>query len=102
MAFEAPFEVRPSHFFKHHQIKLAMCDFVSAGDDWSESNLYRIWLPQPLFLEGMYPADTWKLMYPEKQVRPQIPVLDASAKKAANPSAKPVGKESSAFSGAAN
>lgn len=73
MAFEAPFEVRPSHFFHHHQIKLTLCDFASAGNGWSEQNLYRVWLPQPLFLHQAFVPDTWKLMYPKDQVRPTIP-----------------------------
>ncbi len=73
MAFEVPFEVRPSHFFNHRQITLSMCDFASAGNAWSEQNLFRVWLPQPLFLGDMYPADTWKLMYPDEKNRPEIP-----------------------------
>lgn len=73
MAFEVPFEVRPSHFFNHRQIRLVMCDFASAGNAWSEQNLYRVWLPQPMFLREMYPSDTWKLMYPDQSSRPQIP-----------------------------
>ena len=79
MAFEVPFEVRPSHFFNHRQITLAMCDFVSAGNAWSETNLFRVWLPQPLFLGDMFPADTWKLMYPEAQKRPEIPTPSGGA-----------------------
>ena len=70
MAFETPFDVRPSHFFNHRRITLTMCDFASAGNRWSEQNLYRVWLPQPLFLHEAYPADTWKLMYPDTAVRP--------------------------------
>ena len=50
MAFEAPFRVRPSHFFGHYTTNLVLCDFASAGNAWSETNLYRVWLPQPLDL----------------------------------------------------
>ena len=74
MAFEAPFEVRPSHFFNHHQLKLALCDYASAGNDWSAQNLYRVWLPQPLFLRQAFVPDTWKLMYPQSPERPAIPL----------------------------
>jgi len=30
-------------------VSVAMCDFASAGNDWSESNQYRSWFPQPLY-----------------------------------------------------
>ena len=44
MAFDAPFEVRPTHFFKHRQITLGLCDYASAGNGWSSENLLRTWL----------------------------------------------------------
>ncbi len=75
MSFDVPFAVNPSHFFNHHKITLAMCDFSSAGNQWSDKNLYRVWLPQPLFLHDVYPEDTWKLMYPDAKSRPVIPSL---------------------------
>ncbi len=70
MAFEAPFEIRPSHFFDHHTIQVPLCDFASAGNAWSEQNLYRVWLPQPLFLRQAFVPETWKLMYPHESTRP--------------------------------
>jgi len=73
IAMEAPFEVRPSHFFNHRQVKLLMCDFASAGNGWSEQNLYRTWLPQSLFLRQAFLPGTWKLMYPDDGSRPQMP-----------------------------
>ncbi len=73
MAFEVPAQVRPSHFFNHHQLKLTLCDYASAGNGWSEQNLYRVWLPQPLFLRQAFVPDTWKLMYPGAKDRPAIP-----------------------------
>lgn len=73
MAFDVPVEVRPSHFFNHHQLKLTLCDFASAGNGWSEQNLYRVWLPQPLFLRQAFVLDTWKLMYPGSKDRPVTP-----------------------------
>jgi DUF1680 family protein len=72
MAFDVPVEVRPSHFFNHHQLKLTLCDFASAGNGWSGQNLYRVWLPQPLFLQQAFVPDTWKLMYPKTTERPVI------------------------------
>jgi uncharacterized protein len=65
MAFDVPFDVRPSHYFNHHQVALKMCDYASAGNGWSSDDLFRVWLPRPLFLRNAYPSDTWHLMYPE-------------------------------------
>lgn len=65
LTYEVPFEVRPSHYFKHYQTTLTMCDYASAGNGWSGDNLFRAWLPQPLFLRNAYPADTWRLTCPD-------------------------------------
>jgi hypothetical protein len=78
MAFDAPFEVRPTHFFFHRRLAVAMCDFASAGNGWSEESLFRTWLPQPLFLREMFVPGTWKIMYPptpwkSDKLRPTIP-----------------------------
>ena len=75
MAFDVPFEVRPSHYFNHHQVTLTMCDYASAGNGWSSDNLFRVWLPRPLFLRHAYPAGTWHLMCPEIKTEdcPAIP-----------------------------
>ena len=72
MTFEAPFQVRPSHFFGFYTTNLALCDFASAGNAWSETNLYRAWLPQPLYLSQAFPSNTWKIMHPGIP-RPIIP-----------------------------
>ena len=86
MAFEVPFQVHPSHFYGHYTTNLALCDFSSAGNDWNEKNLYRTWLPQPLFLGNAFAAHTWNLLNPHspKEPRPVIPTAvqakDAAAK----------------------
>jgi hypothetical protein len=72
MAFEVPFEIHEIHVVKK-PTKLIMCDFASAGNQYSADNLYRVWLPQPLYLNNMYPDDTWKLMYPGENLRPRVP-----------------------------
>ncbi len=77
MAFEVPFDVRPKHYFGHHQTTLAMCDFASAGNEWSSENLFRVWLPQPLFLPHMYPTETWKVMCPGAKECPGKPKIVA-------------------------
>ena len=76
MAFEVPFDVRPMHYFGHYQTTLAMCDYASAGNRWSSENLFRVWLPQPLFLPHMYPADTWKVMCPGEKECPGEPNIN--------------------------
>ena len=86
MAFEAPFQVHPSHFYGHYTTNLVVCDFSSAGNDWSEKNLYRTWLPQPLFLGNAFASHTWNLLNPHSatEPRPVIPTgmqaKDAAAK----------------------
>lgn len=74
MAFEVPFEVRPKHYFGHHQVNLTLCDYASAGNGWSSENLFRVWLPQPLFLRHAYPTDTWRLMCPDLKECPTVPI----------------------------
>ena len=73
MAFDVPFDVRPSHFYAHRRVALAMCDFTSAGNAWSAENLLRVWLPQPMSLRNAYPVETWRLMNPELQSPPTVP-----------------------------
>jgi DUF1680 family protein len=87
MAFEAPFQVHPSHFYGHYTTNLAVCDFSSAGNDWNEKNLYRTWLPQPLFLGNAFPSHTWNLLNPHSpaESRPVIP----TGARAKDPAAKP-------------
>jgi DUF1680 family protein len=73
MSFDVPFEVKPYHFFQHHIETLRMCDYASAGNAWSDENLYKTWLPQPMYLNDAYASGTWKIMYPAESKRPTIP-----------------------------
>jgi hypothetical protein len=72
MAFDVSFQTRPRQYVSK-PLKLVMCDFASAGNGWSDANLFRVWLPQPLDLHQAYVADTWKLMYPSAPARPEMP-----------------------------
>jgi len=72
MAFEVPFDVKPLHYIGHYQAALIMCDYASAGNRWSSENLFRVWLPQPLFLRHMYPDGTWRLMCPGLDTCPTL------------------------------
>lgn len=73
MAFEVPFLVRPTHFVKHEKIVLRMCDYASAGNRYAEENLFRVWLPQPLFMRQAYPAGTWRIVVGKDKPRPEPP-----------------------------
>ncbi|MEX1116620.1 MAG: beta-L-arabinofuranosidase domain-containing protein [Akkermansiaceae bacterium] len=85
LSFDVPFKVQPKHYFDHHEITLGMCDYASAGNGWSGENLFRVWLPQPLFLRNAFPEDTWRLTCPGTDECPPIPV-DTSVK---HPDGKP-------------
>lgn len=80
MAFEATFAVRPTHFFNHHLKRIILCDYASAGNRFDAQDLFRVWLPQPLFLKDAFVTDTWKLMYPEMKTRPQSPLITTTKK----------------------
>jgi uncharacterized protein len=74
MAFEVPFLYRYTHFFDHKQINLIMCDYASAGNQYNEKNLFRVWLPQPLFMNDIFPENTWRILYREGDSRPVVPL----------------------------
>lgn len=69
---EVPFVYHKVHIVSEPET-LRMCDYASAGNEWSENNLFRVWLPQPMFMEQAFIPNTWKLMYPDDTVRPVIP-----------------------------
>jgi DUF1680 family protein len=70
MGWDVGVEVRPSHFFNHRKERLAMCDYASAGDEWGEGNLMRVWVPGVMDLRGAFVPGTWRLMYPGARERP--------------------------------
>lgn len=74
MAFEVPFLYRYTHFFEHKQINLVMCDYSSAGNQYSENNLFRVWLPQPLFMNNIFPEKTWEILSGPGEKRPVVPM----------------------------
>jgi hypothetical protein len=72
MAYEVPFLYRYTHFFDHEIRDLQMCDYASAGNQYSTENLFRVWLPQPLYMQEIFPESTWKILYPGDE-RPEFP-----------------------------
>jgi DUF1680 family protein len=81
MAFEVPFFVRPVHFMGHHEKKIIMCDYASAGNAWSPDNLFRVWLPQPFFMGTIYAKGAGKVLV-NSNTRPVVPkyIQEALAK----------------------
>jgi uncharacterized protein len=73
MVFEVPFLYRYTHFFDHKQINLVMCDYASAGNKYSDKNLFRVWLPQPLFMNNIFPQNTWRILNGKGETRPGVP-----------------------------
>jgi hypothetical protein len=73
MAFEVPFLYRYTHFFDHKKISLVMCDYASAGNLYSQKNLFRVWLSQPMYMNNIFPENTWQILYREGTSRPEIP-----------------------------
>jgi DUF1680 family protein len=78
MAFEVPFLYRYTHFFNHNLKSLIMCDYSSAGNQFSTDNLFRVWIPQPLYMQQIFPVNTWKILYREGDKRPEFPTLRKS------------------------
>jgi DUF1680 family protein len=72
MAFDVPFLVNGA------KRTLTMCDYASAGNRWSEENLFRTWLPQPLNLGEAYDTGTtWHTVSLPDGVRPLTPDVQA-------------------------
>ena len=71
MTFEVPFIHRPYHFLQHKRVHLKMCDYASAGNCYSDDNLFRVWLNQPLYLNAAYPKETWRLLANDRGLRPE-------------------------------
>lgn len=74
MAFEVPFLYRPTHFTRHQKLSLTMCDYASAGNQYSQGNLFRVWIPQPLFMNDIYPKNAWTILSnsEERAIIPQF------------------------------
>lgn len=81
MAFNVPFWRRIGQFNMHREKQLVMCDYASAGNRWSSDNLYRIWLPQPMYLRNIYVRDTYKLMVGSKRTSVPEYIQNAIGKK---------------------
>jgi DUF1680 family protein len=70
MAFDVPFLVNGA------KRTLTLCDYASAGNRWSEENLYRTWLPLPLNLATAYDTGTtWHTVSAPDGARPEAPAL---------------------------
>jgi len=63
MAFGVPFAYKPIHFFYHRKETLTMVDYASAGNQYSQENLFRVWMPQPMYMNDVFPENTWNILY---------------------------------------
>lgn len=63
MAFEVPFVYKPIHFFYHKKETVTMVDYASAGNQYSQDNLFRVWMPQPMYMNDVFPENTWNILY---------------------------------------
>jgi hypothetical protein len=63
MAFEVPFVYKPIHFFYHKKEMLTMVDYASAGNQYCQDNLFRVWMPQPMYMNDIFPENTWNILY---------------------------------------
>jgi len=74
MAFEIPVLTRLNHFYEHKISSMVLCDYSSAGNQWSTKNIFRVWMPQPMNLNFVFPENTWKILNPFSKVRTTIPI----------------------------
>ena len=68
VVLEAPFEIDGAKKI------LRLCDFASAGGQWSSRNCFRTWLPQPLNMGKPYDTGvSWQMLSESAKVRPRAP-----------------------------
>ncbi|MEN8201177.1 MAG: beta-L-arabinofuranosidase domain-containing protein [Bacteroidota bacterium] len=75
MAFEVPFLHKITHFFGHEVKPQVMFDYASAGNGYSEENMFRVWIPQPLFMNDIFPEKTWHILEHGEE-RPTFPASE--------------------------
>ena len=62
MAFQAPFLYRPVHFYNHRKETLVLCDYASAGNRFGKGNALRVWLPQPMMMNMVFPKNSFHVV----------------------------------------
>jgi DUF1680 family protein len=56
--------------------ELPMCDYASAGNTWTEGNLFRVWIPQPFDFRHLYINNLgWSINVTDNAPRPVVPEL---------------------------
>lgn len=55
IAYDVPFYTRPNHFKNHRRIRLTLCDYSSAGNDFTRNSSFKVWLSQPSSSRDIYP-----------------------------------------------
>lgn len=75
MKFRVPFLRVPSHFVGHAAEYLVLCDYASAGNEYSETDLFRVWMQEPQYMNQLYPKGTWRILFDGSSGRPKVPQL---------------------------
>ncbi|HOD83203.1 MAG: hypothetical protein BWX88_03983 [Planctomycetes bacterium ADurb.Bin126] len=67
VVLETPFEIDGARKI------LRLCDFASAGGQWTSRNCFRTWMPQPLNMGKLYDTGVSWQMLSEGKTRPRAP-----------------------------
>lgn len=71
MAFEIPVKGDRGPGLPWPAGTIKVCDYPSAGNEWTAENVFRTWLPQPLYLPEAFVRGVYRLAYGEN--RPRMP-----------------------------
>jgi uncharacterized protein len=74
MAFEVPVNTQQGPGNPRPAPAMVLCDYASAGNQFTASNTFRTWLPQPLHLRTAFVPDIWRLAYGDQ--RPPMPTFE--------------------------
>ena len=58
------------------QHRMRMCDYASAGNSWTEGNIFRVWTPQPFDFRHLYTNNLdWHVNVTVGVDRPEVPEI---------------------------
>ena len=61
-AYKIRFAEKPVHFFGHKEFDLILCDFASLTESLYDKTPFRVWFPQPLFLNDIFPKNSQNII----------------------------------------
>jgi len=62
VAYNVRFIKRPVHFFRHKLEDLVFCDFASSTETMADNQSVRVWFPQPLYMNDLFPKDCYDVI----------------------------------------